>query len=203
MRRFSFALVALALLLPVSAGAMNIPYAPCDAGQFGCGAGPTNLVQQLLTGGGSGGLALLALQIAAGLAVVFIVWAGVQMVISGGDEGKITQYKWAVAYSLIGLCVAILGQYIVSAVSSQSYASPSGQDLPLSLLATAVYILRTVLNAALVIMIVVAGLRMLYAQGKTDEYEKGKTMMKWGIGGAILVNLAAALVYAVTSFFGI
>lgn len=202
MRRTSLNVGTLSLaLLPVTAFAL--PIAPCDPLQFGCGSGPANYVERFLTGGGNGGIALFMLQLAAALAVLFIVWAGVQLIFSMGDEGKVTQHKWAMAYALIGLVVAILGQFLVSAIASTNFGQGTGRTLPLTFVASAVLFLRTILNATFVIMTVVAGLRMVYAQGKTEDYEKGKTMMKWAIGGAVMVNLASALVNAVTGYFGI
>ncbi len=200
---FSIAFGFMTLLQATAAYAFNLPTAPCvTTVPGGCNAGAENFPMRVLTGGGNGGLAMMMLQVAAGLAVLFIVWAGIQMLISLGDEGKITQYKWAIAYSLIGLTVAILSQLLVSTVGTQTLPTGSS-DLPLTLLSTAVYILRTLLNAIFLIIIVVAGLHMVYAQGKSEDYEKGKKMMYWAITGAVIVNLSAALVTVVTNFFGL
>ncbi len=194
-------LFTLGLSLLPKAAAVTLPAAYCN-GTIGCGAGPANIVYSAIVG--SGGIAQMMLRIAAGLAVLFIIAAGVQMVISMGDESKITQYKWAMAYSLIGFCVVIVAQFIIASVGSEDYGQlGDATNLPFNILANAARLLRTVLNALFILIMVVAGLRMLYAQGKSDEFETGKKMLTWAIVGAVLINLAAAFVTAVTNFFGI
>ncbi len=74
---------------------------------------------------------------------------------------------------------------------------------PLIVLSAAAYILRNALNAIFLLMIVLAGLKMVYAQGKADEYNAGKKMLTWAVIGAVIVNLASALVYAVALYFGV
>ncbi|UPA22224.1 hypothetical protein K8942_04170 [Candidatus Peribacteria bacterium] len=190
------------LLVAVPAYAVTLPSAPCSSEQFGCGGGAANIIMSALTG--DSGIAITMLRLAAGLAVLFIIWAGVQMVISLGDEGKLSQYKWGMAYALIGFCVSILSEFIISTVGTENYGQiGGGTELPFVVLANAVAIMRTVLNALFLMILVVAGLRMLYAQGKSDEYETGKKMLTWALVGAVLVNLSAALVNAVIAFFGL
>ena len=202
MKRFFLILGALTGLLNAStAFAVVLPVAPCVSTQFGCGGRPTDMISKALTLGGNG-IASQMLMIAAGLAVVYIIWAGIQMIISMGDEGKITTYKWGIAYALIGLSVSILSQFVISVVGTENVAGGGG-NLPQNVLANAARILRSVLNGLFVLMAIVAGLRMIYAQGKADEFGTAKKMMYWAIVGAALVNLSAALVYAVAQFFGV
>lgn len=194
-------LLAIGLSLVPHAFAVELPDAYCT-GTIGCGSGAANIVYSAIVG--DGGIASMLLRLAAGLAVLFIVAAGVQMVISMGDESKLSQNKWAMAYALIGFCVVILAQFVVASVGTENYGQiGDATTLPFNILANAVRLLRTVLNALFIMITVVAGLRMLYAQGKSDEFETGKKMLTWAIVGAVLMNLAAALVTAVTDFFGI
>lgn len=193
---------ALSFLVASAAYAVELPAAPCSSEQFGCGGGVSNVLMTALTG--SSGIAGTMLRLAAGLAILYIVWSGVQMVISMGDESKLTQNKWGIAYALIGFCVAILSQFLISVVGTQNYGQVGPVDnLPFVVLANAVLILRTVLNGVFILILVVAGLRMLYAQGKTDEFDTGKKMLTWALVGAVMVNLSAALVNAALTFFSL
>jgi|CXWL01.1.fsa_nt_gi hypothetical protein len=194
------------VLLSSTALAVNLPYAPCAGAQFGCGGGPTNIFFNALSGAGGVGTNSIVSQLlyaAAGIAILVIIWAGFQMVINTGDEGKVTQQKWAIAYALIGLSVAILSQFVISVVGTQEYGQTMGGWLPQNIMSQAAFILRNALNAIFLLMIVVAGLKMVYAQGAAEEYNAGKKMLTWGMIGAVIVNLAAALVYAVAYFFGV
>lgn len=198
--RFTLLGITLGLLQAPLALAIVLPNAPCATQQFGCGGGPSNIIYSALIG--PNGIAVELLKLTTAIAVLFIVWSGVQMIISSGDEGKITKHKWGIAYALIGFSVSVLSQFVISAVGTQDYVS-GGQDLPLNIIGNAAVILRVVLNGLFVVMLVVAGLRLVYAQGKSDDYNTAKKMLYWGIAGAVLVNLAAALVYAVADYFGV
>jgi hypothetical protein len=202
MKRF-FTMIGFALaFLPLSADAALLPTPPCAPQQFGCGGASANLAYNVI----AGGIVPLLLQVAAGLAVLYIVWAGVQMIISMGDEGKVSQFKWGVANALLGLMVAILSEFVVAAIGTQNYgqgAVGSNGNLPLNLITTGITILRLLLNGLFVLVAVVAGIRMVYSQGKSDDYNKGKTMLQWALIGAIIVNLAATLANALSSYFNV
>lgn len=194
---FSAGLVAALLGAAVPAYADLLPSVNgACTGLFGCGAGGANIPFQFVFN-----LAGLLLQIAAGLAVLFIVFAGFQMVTNMGDEGKVSQFKNGVLNAMIGLTVALLSEFFVSVISNPNVSFAG--VLPVALIGAAISILKTVLNAFFLIIIVIAGLRMVYAQGKADEYNKGKTMLFWATIGAVVVNLASALAAAVSTFFGV
>ena len=50
------------------------------------------------------------------LAVIMIIYAGIQYVISAGDSGKVTKAKNTIIYSVVGLVVAIMAYAIVGFV---------------------------------------------------------------------------------------
>jgi hypothetical protein len=195
----SLASLALLVIVP-KAFAIGVPTTVCG-GLIGCGAGAANVLWTAIINPNAG-IAIVMLRLCAALAVLYIMFAGVQMVISLGDEGKITQQKWGMAYAMIGLCVSILSQFIISGVGSIVLTGGPG-DLPFNVLMNAGIILRTVLNGLLLMMIAIASLRMLYAQGKADDYNTGKKMLYWGLAGAVIVNFAAALILAVAQYFGV
>jgi hypothetical protein len=127
MKHLRFIAGIVGVCIAQSAMAVSLPSAPCDSSQFGCGGGAANIVMQALTT--SGGIASLMLQICAGIAVLYVMWAGLQMLLSLGDEGKITQYKWGMAYAMIGLSVSILAQFVISAVGTENYGSTRRENL--------------------------------------------------------------------------
>ena len=175
----------------------------CSPLQPGCGGGtPSTLIGTSASVFDLSALITLLLKIAAGLSVAAIVWAGMRMLISFGDDSKIAQGKWGIMWSLIGLSIAIISQQVVSFVATQSYTQGGG-DLPLQIIAASVTILRNILNPLFLVLAVVAGIRMVYAQGKSDEFNKGRTMITWMIVGAIVINLAHALVKVVADYFGL
>ena len=51
------------------------------------------------------------------LAVIMIIYAGIQYVISAGDSGKVTKAKNTIIYSVVGLVVAIMAYAIVGYIA--------------------------------------------------------------------------------------
>ncbi len=198
MRTITFSLAALTTLIAQTAYAAAVPNSPCT-GLIGCGAGGANIVLMNLPALGS-----LMVMIAAALSVVFIVLAGLRMVTAMGDEGQIGEQKKAVLHVLIGLVIVILSQSIVGFAGTQNYGQGDNPlDLFLNGSAHAVSIMLTIFNAVMIVAVIVGGARMVYAQGKSDEYNKGKTIITWCIGGAVVANLANALVQSLAYIFGV
>jgi hypothetical protein len=178
--------------------AAAVPDTPCT-GLIGCGAAGSNVILNNMPS-----VATLMMIVAGSTAVFFIVLAGFRMILALGDEGQIADQKKAVLNVLLGLVVVILSQAIIGFVGTQNYGQGGNPlDLFLNVVGFGISILLTVFNAAAVIAIIYAGIRMVYAQGKADEFAKGKTIITWTIGGAVIANLANALVQALAAIFGV
>lgn len=175
------------------------PLIGCPGGASPSGVSGSNIVLENIPD-----LVSLMIVIAAGSAVLFIVWAGFQMVIAIGNDSKVSEARWSVLYVLLGLIVVILAQSAVGFVGTQSYgAGNTGAGLPVTLLRTGVSILLTIFNAAFIVSIIIGGIRMVYAQGKSDEFNTGRKMIYWSVIGAVVANLANAAVQAIASTFGV
>lgn len=189
------------LLSPQTASAQAIappPQAVCR-GLVGCGQAAANVVATGLP------TALeWMLSIAAAICLLMIMWSGFSMVISLGDEGKISKGRWNALYALIGLVLVVSAQVLVGAVGTLGINNGgSPLDIVGNAFATLTRSMRILLNVSFTIMAVIAGLRMVYARGKSEEYEKGKAMIFGAILGALIINLATALIRAVLAIFNI
>jgi hypothetical protein len=137
----------------------------------------------------------LLLHIAGAGGVLMVVWAGYMMLFSGGDETKFGKGKTAIFMTLAGLLIAIASQSAVQLVISEP-AIIELTEAPdeLVLFARAVDILVILFDIFFVLVIVYAGLSIVYGLGKEDADKKGKNMISWAVVGAIVVNLARVLV---------
>jgi hypothetical protein len=54
----------------------------------------------------------------AAVAVLFLVWGGVQYVTSGGDDGRVKNAKNTILYAIIGLVITIVAYAIVGVISN-------------------------------------------------------------------------------------
>src|SRR3989338_6738909 len=89
---------------------------------------------------------------AGGAAVILIAVAGVQMVLSGGDESKISSARFSILYALIGLAVAVMSQTIVAAVATESYAA-AGENLLVGLMRDVIRLILIAFNVAFVLAV--------------------------------------------------
>lgn len=175
-------------LLSERAWAQKIPFVPGGVS-----------VQNVISDTTIPNVVLLLLRVAAGLAVVFIIWAGVQMLISWGDESKIQSARWSIIYASSGLFVAIMAQMIVNVVSAEPMLGAIQDDV--SFMAVLARYMLIISNSLFLLVIVVAGLNMVFDRGKSDSYNKARTALAWAIGGAVVINAANVVVQAVIGFF--
>jgi hypothetical protein len=89
-----------------------------------CGGSNCPVADPGNVGGGRDGIVSLIIQAAqfltfifAAVAVLFLVWGGVQFVISNGDDKKVESGKKTILYAVIGLIVSIVAFSIVGIIS--------------------------------------------------------------------------------------
>jgi type IV secretory pathway VirB2 component (pilin) len=99
---------------------------------------PSGLTPAFRTGGEAAGRAFTQtafdwiFYIAIILAVLFIMWSGIQWMTSGGDVGRIQSAKRRLLYAIIGLVIVLMSFVIVRVVittiggNSEQFFSPFG-----------------------------------------------------------------------------
>lgn len=178
-----------ALSVPVSHATNPLSFVPC-AGLAGCDRPPFDGVSAVLFF-----LAARLLEATTAFSVLYVVWAGVRMLLANGDEGVETKARWGIAYALGGMALSLAAGTIVSLVTSETFFG--GGDILVgngSLVATAIRLVIILFNSAFAVVIVIAGVRMLLAAGNSGEFGKGVTILRMAIVGAIIVNLAKVIV---------
>lgn len=191
-RPIGIAGVAASILLPSAAAAIGPIFVGCR-GLPDCGRPPGNVIVSIILATFE-----ILMAVAAGVTVVFVVLAGFQMLLTFGDESKVTKARMAILYALIGFGIALVAGSAVSFVATQYVGQGSAQGgagtFVVMVLKSAVDVMVILFNALFLLMIAVAGIRMVMAQGKSDEFQKGMSIIKSAIFGAIVVNVAKALV---------
>lgn len=140
-------------------------------------------------------VAALLLEVASGLAVLFVVIGGATMVLNFGDEGQATKGRKGVVYSLIGFAIALASQAIVSFVVARvSYVDPNAPHL--SLMRLSVQTMLIVFNVVFALMMLFYGFKLVLARGQQGELDATKKGLLWTIVGALIINLSYALVRA-------
>lgn len=194
-RRVLPSALLLALLAPVAHATNPLSLVPCT-GLPGCGGG----FADLLLGAAIPALIARLLEATSSLTVLYVVWAGFRMLLSNGDQGVETKARWGIIYALGGLALSLAGGTIVSLVTTESFFG--GGDViagPGSIVVNVIRIGLILFNSVFAAVIVIAGSRMLLAEGNSGEFGKGVTMLRVAIVGAIVVNLAKVIVQAFLS----
>lgn len=182
------------LTVPAIAFAVD-SYPPIICNQlFGCGKPPEDVIlTSTLPLVGS-----VMVQLAAGGAVLAIVIAGVMMTLSAGDDGKITSARKAIMFALGGLALALTATSLVSFVTTENYGQ-ADPDLLFGAGGVFSSVLRIILilfNVGFVIVVIIGGIHMITSMGSAEGFKKGGSMIKWAVIGALIVNLARAVVQA-------
>ena len=144
------------------------------------------------------------------LATLFIMIGGVYMIINAGDTEKVTRGKNTIIWAVIGI-------FVTEFAANFIYYSPSGAPLfgvtqgfiplevntrnPSTDLVTSVVqtLIGSILDLIYIVILgyaIFSGMRMVLTFGKEDEFNKAKEGMFWAAVGAIIINLAAAIVNA-------
>jgi hypothetical protein len=76
-----------------------------------------------------GNILAIALWIGGGLAVVYLVWAGIMYVTAGGDQEKATQARTAIVNAIIGIVIIALALTIVTWIGSAATSTTGAAAL--------------------------------------------------------------------------
>ncbi|MBI4128882.1 MAG: hypothetical protein HY460_02415 [Parcubacteria group bacterium] len=52
------------------------------------------------------------------LAVIFLLWAAIRFFTAGGDEEAIASARWAVAWALVGIAIALLAKGLILLIAN-------------------------------------------------------------------------------------
>lgn len=154
-----------------------------------CGVGGNPLPAAITMG------ALVLLEVASGLASVFVVIGGAYMVMNFGNESQSEKGKKGVIFGLIGFAIALASQAIISFVVSRAtqvtLAAPH-----LSLMRIAVGSMLYVFNVVFALMMIFYGFKLVFSRGEQGQLDSVKKGILWTIAGAFVVNLSYALIRA-------
>lgn len=137
-----------------------------------------------------------------GLAVLYAVVGGFQMLLSFGDEGKFTRGRTSVTWALVGFGLLLGSQMIVNFIAGQASIAMSDPAPLLKLMEVVVSSILGLLNVFFVIIIMAAGVRAIIGRGKQEEFTQAKHAVGFAIAGALIINLARAVATAVFNVFG-
>lgn len=125
-----------------------------------------------------------------GLAILWIVISGIQMVLAGGDESKITEQKQAITYAVIGLIAILLlerGITLIYGVPGIDRGlSTAGPGISEEIIGVISFI-KALIGAAAILMIMISGFKTIAAQGEEEQMATQKKAILWIIVGLVVI----------------
>lgn len=130
------------------------------------------------------------------LGVLFIMIGGAYMVLSAGNDERVSKGKNTIIWSVIGIFVMQSAQTLVNYVTLETNSRVAGSDLVTSVTNTLIGSIFDLLYVAVLGVAIFSGMRMVVSFGKEEEFNKGKMGLLWAAIGAIIINLADAIATA-------
>jgi hypothetical protein len=147
--------------------------------------------------------------LAGGIVVAMIVYGGAQLLLGFGSDGMIQQGKTTILMAILGFVMVLTSQTILTIILEGVSANGAGtsgastvEGLAVSInevLDFIIGVVSGVLTSLFVIVIIVAGFQLLFAEGKDDKFNRARTAIVWGIIGVIIINLAQVIARAILS----
>lgn len=188
--------LASAAWLAQTALAADPPPVPCPSNLPSCGGANNVLAENLAPT-----IARILVYSAVGLALIYILYAGLQMMMNNGDEGKATKARMGIVYAAGGLMLALMSQNIYSFVATADFGNAN--DALFEVMRNVAGLIVIVFNPLFVIMVILAGVRMVLDRGKEEEFNKARTSLLWACIGAIVINVAFAIVKGILGIAGV
>lgn len=142
-------------------------------------------------------IARVLLNLAVGLALLFVMVGGARYILNFGRDSELEKAKTTIFWALAGLVLALASHRIVTVIITEPLIPAGSNDPVFSLLQSGVRILLLLLNVTFLLVVVLGGMRMVYARGQEDEVTKGRIMVAWAVIGVLVINVAPLVVKAV------
>jgi len=158
----------------------------------GCGGGPVNVFTEAVLPE----VARIFLNLTAALSVLFVIIGGARYVLGFARESEQEKAKMTIFWAVVGLVLALTSHRIVMLIITEPWITNPADPL-FSLIGNIVRIILTLLNVTFLLVIILGGMRMVYARGAEDEVKKGRDMVAYAIIGVLIINAAPYVVKAV------
>ncbi len=133
----------------------------------------------------------------AGIAVIWIVYAGARMMFAQGDENVITEQKRSIIYGLIGLVTILLAgrgiDYLYGPAGAIRTELTADQGFTNEIYGLVLFI-KALIGTIAILFIIVSGGKMLFAAGEEQEISKQKKSLLWIGIGLILIAIDQIIV---------
>jgi len=144
-------------------------------------------------------VAVAARNLIAGLAIIWIIVSGVRMVMAGGDESVITEQKRSIIYAVIGLAAILLVERMIDIIYGPAGSFRDKLD-PATTTAFSLEVygvvnfIKAIIGSIAIFMIVLSGIKTIFAFGQEEQLTKQKKAVLWIVIGLVLLIIDKVIV---------
>ncbi len=132
-----------------------------------------------------------------GIAIIWIVIAGIRMIMASGNEEKIKEQKSSIIYAVIGLVIILILErlivliYGVQGMERGLVARPEG--LSEEILGVVSFI-KALIGSIAILMIMISGIKTIAAVGEEEKIAEQRKSILWIIVGIVIIVINQVIV---------
>lgn len=133
----------------------------------------------------------------AGIAIIWVIVSGIQMILANGDETKITQQRQSILYIILGLAAILLIERLIvlfyGVPGAERGIGTEGPGLSPEILGIISY-LRSLVGIVALAMIMISGFKTIASQGEEEKIGNERKAILWIIIGIVVILINAVVV---------
>ena len=125
-----------------------------------------------------------------GIAVIFIVIAGIQMIMASGNEEKIKEQKNSIIYAVIGLVIILILERLIVLIYGVPGAERSLLERPEGFseeILGVVSFIKALIGSIAILMIMISGIKTITAAGEEEKITEQRKSILWIIVGIVII----------------
>ncbi len=145
------------------------------------------------------GVTSAARNLIGGLAIIWIIISGIRMTMAGGDETAITEQKMSIIYAVIGLVTILLIERMIDIIYGPLGTYRTELDIATTTqfnmeVFGVVNFIKALFGILAILMIIVSGIKTIFAFGDEERLKKQKTSIIWIVIGFVLVLINKVII---------
>ncbi len=131
------------------------------------------------------------------LGILFIMVGGAYILLSAGNEERVTKGKQTLTWAVIGIFIANSTQVLVGIIRTTVDTRIAGLDVIDSVIRTLTGSIFDLFYISLIGVALFCGMRMVLSMGKEEEFAKARQGLMYAAIGAIVINLSGRIYIAI------
>ncbi len=132
-----------------------------------------------------------------GIAIIWIVIAGIRMIMASGNEEKIKEQKSSIIYAVIGLVIILILERLIVLIYGVPGVERSLLDRPEGIseeILGVVSFIKALIGSIAILMIMISGIKTIAAVGEEEKIAEQRKSILWIIVGIVIIVINQVIV---------